>query len=47
MDHQMTPEGFANCDNEKYTSLPEINSDDVDWKDASIETYISMLLKGK
>ena len=43
----MTPEGYANFDNKECTSLPEINPDEADWRDASIEACINMLLKGK
>ena len=32
IDDQLTPEGYANFDSVEYTSVPEIEIDDVDWR---------------
>ena len=41
MDDQMTPDGYANFDNEECTSLPEINPDKADCRGAFIEACIN------
>ena len=41
MDYPMIPDKYTNLGNEECTSLQEINSNEVDWKGASIETCIS------
>ena len=41
MADQMSPEGYTIFDNEKCTSLSEINPGEVDWKGASTEACIN------
>ena len=46
MDDQVIGAGYANFNNEKWTS--EINADKVDWRGASTEaSTMNILLKGK
>ena len=39
MDNQMSPDGYVNFDHEECTSLPEINSNEADWRDTFIEAW--------
>ena len=41
MEDQMTPDEYANVDNKESTSPPELNSNVVDWKGATIEVCIN------
>ena len=41
IDDQLTPEGYENFDSVEYTSLPEIETDDVDWRISSIAACIN------